>query len=231
MTNGFNGFTTETFKYLKDLKANNNRDWFNENRSRYELDVLEPSLLFIEAMQLPLKKVSPFFLAVAKRSGGSLMRIYRDTRFSKEKTPYKTNIGIHFRHEMGKDVHAPGFYLHIEDGDCFFGAGIWHSENESLRKIRNQIVEQDSRWKRISRRKILLNEFEFAGDSLKRPPRDFDAEHPLIDDLKRKDFIIVAKIAKNVLQKRTLADQIGRMMKQTSGVVAFLCEALRLPFK
>ncbi len=230
MNNGFNGFTTETFKFLKDLKANNNRDWFIENRTRYELNVLEPSLQLIESMQNPLKKVSPFFLAIAKRSGGSLMRIYRDTRFSKEKTPYKTNIGIHFRHELGKDVHAPGFYLHIEDGDCFFGAGIWHPDNSSLRKMRDQIVEQDSRWMRLSRSIRLHGMFEFAGDSLKRPPRDFDASHPLIDDLKRKDFIIVAKIAKNELRQQKLPDQIVRLMKQTSGIVEFLCESLSLPF-
>lgn len=231
MSNIFNGFPTETFKFLKDLKANNNRDWFNKNRTRYDLAVLEPSLQFIDSMQGPLKKISPFFLAVPKRSGGSLMRIYRDIRFSKEKTPYKTNIGIHFRHEMGRDVHAPGYYLHIEDGDCFFGAGIWHPNNEALRKIRDQIVELDARWKRISRSKQLLRDFEFAGDSLKRPPRDFDPAHPLVNDLKRKDFIMVAKIAKNELIDRKLPERTGRLMKQTSGIVEFLCEALRLPFK
>ena len=111
-------FTPATVKFLAELSDNNNRDWFNENKTRYEEEVLDVALRFIQSMQDPLADFAPHFTAIPKRMGGSLMRVYRDTRFSKDKTPYKTNIGIQFRHVLGKDVHAPGFYVHIEPGSC-----------------------------------------------------------------------------------------------------------------
>lgn len=230
MHGDFHGFSTKTFAFLKELKSNNNRPWFNENKPRYEADVLETSLQFITAMKPALKKVTRYFDAIPKRTGGSLMRIYRDVRFSKDKIPYKTNIGIHFRHEMGKSVHSPGYYLHLEPNECFFGAGIWHPDNDTLRKIRSQIVDQPQRWKRIARNKKLKQDFEFAGDSLKRPPRDFDPDHPLIEDLKRKDFIILQHFNQKYAQKPALVDQIAEKMKQARPLMVFLCDSLRIPF-
>ena len=106
-------FRPETIGFLRELKRNNTRDWFNENKPRYEEDVLDVALHFIQSMHDPLQKIAPHFTAIPKRMGGSLMRVYRDTRFSKNKTPYKTNIGIQFRHEQAKDVHAPGYYVQI----------------------------------------------------------------------------------------------------------------------
>ena len=116
---GFSGFGADTRRFLAELEGNNNRDWFQANKHRYDEFVLEPSLEFIAAMGPLLEEISPHFLAIPKRVGGSLMRVYRDTRFGHDKRPYKTNIGIQFRHEMGKDVHAPGYYLHIETASCF----------------------------------------------------------------------------------------------------------------
>ena len=114
-------FTSRTFRFLRKLAANNDRDWFQANKARYESNVREPCLAFIRAFRKPLERISPFFVASDRRVGGSLMRVYRDTRFSRDKTPYKTNVGIQFRHELGKDVHAPGFYVHIAAGECFLG--------------------------------------------------------------------------------------------------------------
>ena len=115
----FTGFPKDLNDFFTELEVNNNRDWFADNKERYLQNVAQPALDFITAMEKPLKKISPHFTAVAKRSGGSLMRIYRDTRFSKNKTPYKNNLGIHFRHESGKDVHAPGFYFHYSLDESF----------------------------------------------------------------------------------------------------------------
>ena len=105
-------FEPETLRFLEELAVNNNRDWFAENKSRYEEQVLDVALRFIQSMQDPLHEIAPCFVALPTRVGGSLMRVYRDTRFSKNKLPYKTNIGIQFRHEQAKDVHAPGYYVH-----------------------------------------------------------------------------------------------------------------------
>ena len=101
-------FEPRTVRFLEELKANNNREWFKEHKSRYEEEVLDVALRFIISMQEPLAEIAPRFTAVPTRVGGSLMRVYRDTRFSKNKLPYKTNIGIQFRHEQAKDVHSPG---------------------------------------------------------------------------------------------------------------------------
>ncbi|MGI9427261.1 MAG: DUF2461 domain-containing protein, partial [Bythopirellula sp.] len=127
----FPGFPLGLLHFLNDLTKHNKRDWFQANKSRYEQELLAPALAFIEAMKEPLGKISPYFQAIPKKQGGSLMRIYRDVRFSKDKRPYKTNVGIHFRHEAGCDVHAPGFYFHIEPDEVFIGAGIWHPDSKT----------------------------------------------------------------------------------------------------
>ena len=105
-------FTRKTFGFLRDLAENNDRDWFQANKGRYEEEVKEPALEFIRDFSEPLKALSPHFKADPRANGGSLFRIYRDTRFSKDKSPYKTFTGIQFRHDLGKDAHTPGFYLH-----------------------------------------------------------------------------------------------------------------------
>ena len=118
-------FHEELFTFLRQIRQHNERTWFETNKPLYETAVRMPAFAFINAMGPRLATASPHFRAVAKKNGGSLMRIYRDTRFSKDKTPYKTNVGIQFRHELGRDVHAPGYYVHLEPGRCFLGAGIW----------------------------------------------------------------------------------------------------------
>ena len=142
----FPGFGKPALAFLAELSQNNNRDWFNTNKARYESDVLDPALAFIHAMQEPLAEIAPHFVAQATRVGGSLMRIYRDTRFSKEKTPYKTNIGIQFRHEQAKDVHSPGFYVHVDPQQVFFGVGMWRPDAEPLQSIRARIAARPAQW-------------------------------------------------------------------------------------
>ena len=115
----FQTFNPTLFQFLKQLARNNNRAWFTENKARYETEVREPSLAFIRAFRPRLKKISEYFTAIDRRSDGSLMRVYRDTRFHGAGEPYKTNVGIQFRHEFGRDIHAPGFYVHLEPGACF----------------------------------------------------------------------------------------------------------------
>ena len=125
---GFRGFEPQLFQFLEELADNNNRPWFQKNKGRYQREVLEPAMAFIRAFQPRLKRISPSFLASDRRVGGSLQRVYRDTRFFKDGEPYKTNVGIQFRHEQGRDVHAPGFYVHIAPGECFLAVGLWRPE-------------------------------------------------------------------------------------------------------
>ncbi|NIV17247.1 MAG: TIGR02453 family protein, partial [Woeseiaceae bacterium] len=184
-------FKPETINFLRELRKNNNRDWFNENKSRYETDVLDVALNFIQSMHDPLQKIAPHFTAVPKRMGGSLMRVYRDTRFSKNKTPYKTNVGIQFRHEQAKDVHAPGFYVHIDPDQVFLGVGLWRPESAVLAAIRERVSVNQAEWLRARDDKAFKRHFSLGGQSLSRPPRGYDKEHPLIEDIKRKDFLAV----------------------------------------
>src|SRR5919204_1825979 len=159
-------FGPELFTFLADLRANNDREWFAANKHRYEEELLEPALAFIDAFAPRLDKISPHFRADARPSGGSLFRIYRDTRFSKDKSPYKTNLGIHFRHERAKDAHAPGYYRHIGPGEVFAGGGIWHPGTEAATRIREAIVADPERWRRANPSGPFAKQLELGGDPL-----------------------------------------------------------------
>lgn len=223
-------FTPATLKFLKALRKNNNREWFNEHKADYEALVREPALDVIGAMVEPLRNISPQFEAVPKKVGGSLMRIYRDTRFGHDKTPYKTNIGIQFRHRLGKDVHAPGFYLHIEPQEFFVGVGIWRPDSAALAKIRAAIAEKPDQYRAALVHRPFKQNFEMAGDSLKRPPRGFAADHPLIDELKRKDFIAVKTLTEADILSPALIQKITRLFDHATPLMAFLCNAIGVKF-
>lgn len=223
-------FSRKTLEFLRELKENNEKHWFEANRERYIEEVRNPALRFIEDFRPHLKKISPHFKADARPSGGSLFRIYRDTRFSKDKSPYKTHIGIQFRHLQGRDVHAPGFYLHIEPDSVYAGLGIWHPESETLRKIREAIVEDPAAWKRSAHGKRFLERFELSGESLKRPPRDFDPDHPLVEDLKRKDFVGSATMSSSVVLDSAFLEEFADICRAGAPLVKYLCKALELPY-
>ena len=226
----FKGYPKSTLTFLRQLEKNNNREWFGENKSRYESEVLDPSLDFIATMQPHLHKISDHFDAIPKRMGGSLMRVYRDTRFSKDKTPYKTNIGIQFRHQLGKDVHAPGFYMHIDPKDCFVGIGLWRPDGPALLKIREAIVERRSDWRKITRAKKFRDTFELGGDTLVRPPKGFDPEDPDLIDLKRKDFVAVTNFDKSAVTSDTFVKDIAATFRASTPFMSFLCRAVDVPF-
>jgi uncharacterized protein (TIGR02453 family) len=219
-------FSKATLTFLDELAANNDRPWFEENKPRYEALVREPALDFIAAMQPALQKIAPHFRADPRKMGGSLMRVYRDTRFSHDKTPYKTNIGIQFRHELGKDVHAPGFYVHIASDGCFFAAGCWNPDAEALGRIRDHIVQKPERWFSVRDNKTFVKAWELSGASLTRPPRGYSAEHPAIEDLKRKDFVGVAQIPFSDVIGSRLVKLAEARFAASVPFMKFLCEAL-----
>jgi uncharacterized protein (TIGR02453 family) len=223
-------FNPNTFRFLDELAAHNNKTWFADNKSNYERLVREPALDFIEAMEPVLASIAPAFRADRRKMGGSLMRVYRDVRFSRDKTPYKTNIGIQFRHQQGKDVHAPGFYMHISSNECFLGAGCWHPESDALSGIRNLIVEKPERWRAAREDKKWAAHWDLAGDSLIRPPRGYDANHPLITDLKRKDFIALMPLTPADVSGSKLVKLVEKRYTETVPFMKFLCEALNVPF-
>lgn len=123
MTNSAH-FTPALFEFLSEFADNNNREWFQDNKTRYERDVRDALIQFVADFGKRLQEISPHMVADPRLSGGSVFRIYRDVRFSKDKSPYKTNAGVHFRHEVGRDVHGPGLYLNLQPDQVFAGVGI-----------------------------------------------------------------------------------------------------------
>ncbi len=223
-------FTKKTFAFLAALEQNNEREWFTAHQQEYEDFVREPALDFISDMSDEMPTISRHFLAQPKRVGGSLMRIYRDTRFSKDKTPYKTNIGIQFRHEIGKDIHAPGYYLHIAPGECFVGIGLWHPDADALFKIRVAIAQKSDAWLTARDDEAFRKHFTLEGDALANAPRGFAKDHPLAEDLKRKDFICLAPLSEATVTSKNLRPQVVERFRQAAPYMRFLCKALELQF-
>ena len=223
-------FRPALFTYLADLAANNDRTWFADHRDRYETYVKGEGLQFIRDFEPYLHEISPHFVADDRLVGGSLFRIYRDTRFSKDKTPYKTHLGIQFRHEAGRDAHAPGFYLHLDPAGSFAGVGIRRPDGETARAIRQAIVDRSDAWVSIVDDPVFKASFVLDGESLKRPPRGFPPDHPLVGDLKRRDFIATARISRKTATAPDFLERYALLCRGASPYVEFLTGALGLPF-
>ena len=226
----FKGFGPEALEFLTDLRNHNNKAWFDENKPRYEALVREPARAFIRDMGKQLPKLSKELRADDRKSGGSLMRIYRDVRFGKDKTPYKTNIGIQFRHQLGKDVHAPGAYVHLGLDGCFLGMGMWRPDSTSLLAIRERIVSDRKRWSRVTGAKRLLEHWRPSGDSLKRAPRGFAKDDPLLEDLKRKDHILISDLSIEDAESPALVTLAIERFSAAKKFTAFLCDAIGVAF-
>jgi len=224
------GFTPEAVAFLDELSRNNNREWFKANKSRYEERVLDVALQFIQSMHDPLAEIAPNFVAQATRVGGSLMRVYRDTRFSKNKTPYKTNVGIQFRHERARDVHSPGYYVHVDPERVFVGVGMWRPDSDSLRRIRERIAAKPAEWQRTINDPKFKLQFSLGGEVLTRPPRGFDKEHECIEDIKRKSFIAVKDLPVDDCLGPQFQRKVETAFKAGTPYMQFLCKAVGVPF-
>ncbi|TDJ63992.1 MAG: DUF2461 domain-containing protein [Proteobacteria bacterium] len=226
----FHGFPSDTLDFLDDLALNNNREWFARNKHRYEEFVITPSLDFIAAVGERMPKLSEHITCIPKRVGGSLFRIYRDVRFARDKRPYKTNIGIHFRHTQARNAHAPGFYFHIGIDECFIGGGMWRPDGPALQRIRARIVDQPAAWKKLLRSRKFNNNFKLGGESLKRPPRGFPPEHRYVEYLKRKDFIGICNFDHGLILDSDVVDYALEMYSAAQPLMRFLCDSQELQY-
>ena len=219
----------ELFEFLADLKDNNDRTWFQANKNRYEEHVKGPLLAFIGGFDERLERLGDHFVADPRPVGGSLFRIYRDVRFSKDKSPYKTAAGIHFRHQRAKDVHAPGYYLHLEPAACFVACGLWMPATAQAQQVRAAIDGHRSGWLAACDAAQAAG-FALSGDSLKRPPRGYAADHPLIEDLKRKDFTLTAALDQQAATAADFPARLEQCWSHTTPFMRFITEALALPY-
>ena len=220
-------FTTEFFAFFRDLAKNNNKEWFTKNKERYGTVVQEPSMRFIRDAGASLQKISPYIVADARPFGGSLSRIYRDIRFSPDKSPYKTEVGIHFWHSkaVGPEHMAPGFYLHMRSGESMAASGVWHPEAPILKRIRDRIVQEPDAWKKVLRSRVSID-----GESLQRPPPGYDPNHPFIQDLRRKDFTATRTFRDNQVTTPQFFESFLETCESMDPLNSFLSEAIGLPW-
>ena len=179
-TNGFNGFSRKTVKFYRDLKRNNDKAWFAEQKELYREVVLDPAQAFVLEMAQKLRAIAPGVIGDPRLNGaGSIFRIYRDTRFSKDKSPFKTYLGILLWEGEGKKVERSGFYVHLEPPDLMLGVGVYMFTKENLERYRNAAASQKSGALLAEATESLESKgYEVGGSHYKRVPRGSDPEHP-----------------------------------------------------
>lgn len=213
-----------TLKFLKDLKKNNNKPWFDEHRKTYEQakeDMIGLTTQLINA-------IAAFDAPIAHLKAKECMfRINRDVRFSKDKQPYKNNIAAYFNRN-GKQGIGAGYYLHIEPGQSFAAGGIWMPDPKDLVKIRQEIDYSFDDWKKITQDKKFKNNFPGGIDGIEllvRPPKGYDENNPAIEYLKMKHFIVTKPLPDSALQSKTLVKELTKIFATMKPMIDFLNRA------
>jgi uncharacterized protein (TIGR02453 family) len=217
-------FTPRLFTFLRSLKRHNNRDWFADHRDRYVADVEAPMLQFVADFGHRLRRISRAYVADPRKSGGSMFRIYRDTRFSADKSPFKTWVAARFAHEARRQTDSvPAFYLHLDPTECYGGGGVYHLEMPALTRIREHIVAAPRQWAAVRKSGLTIE-----GDTLKRPPAGFDPAHRFVDDLKRKDLYTLTEFSEREVVADDFLDQYAAACERAAPLIEFLTKALGL---
>lgn len=217
-------FTPKFFTFLRSLKRHNDRTWFADNRARYLADVEGPMLQFITDFGPRLRKISPAYVADPRRSGGSMFRIYRDTRFSGDKAPFKTWAAARFAHERRKEVESvPAFYLHLGPEERIGGGGVYHIDMPALTRIRRHMVDSPARWAAVRKTGLVIE-----GETLTRPPAGFDPSHRFIEDLKRKDMYTMTEFTERDAVAGDFLDRYTDACERAAPLLEFLTKALGL---
>ena len=229
---GFGGFRPATFQFLRDLTLNNAKVWFESNRDVYEREVRAPMRLLVETLDARLGSIAPEIVGDPKRS---LFRIHRDVRFSKDKSPYKTNAGAWFYHrDAGRKVGrvaeggGAGFYFHIDPTACFMAGGIWMPARPALLRIREAVAAQPTALARLTSEPGFRRRFDGLSEEAKlgRVPRDFASDHPAAEWLKLQSFTARASIEPGVVTSARLVDRLCRDFELLVPLVRWLNRVL-----
>jgi len=219
----FDGFPKECVQFLKQLKKNNNREWFAKHKAEFEDFVKLPMQSFIASMRMPLAKLAPEIEADPKRS---LFRIYRDTRFSKDKTPYKTHVSAIF-HRKGHWEESAGYYVHVEPGTLYAGGGIYMPSSDQLKKIRAAIADNGNKFRSIVESKSFKKTFKkLEGEKLQRAPLGYPVDHPMIEWLKYKSFFTGVELEESRCHSPKFLDEVVEVYKDLLPLIRFLNDAL-----
>ncbi|POY35648.1 TIGR02453 family protein [Solitalea longa] len=213
-----------TFDFLKELAENNNRDWFMENKKRYDM-AKQNVEDFVDAVLVKLAEIDPAVSGIKAKQ--CVMRIYRDVRFSKDKLPYKKNFGIVVS-SMGKGVNGPCYYLHIEPATCFAAGGYWMPEAEHIKAIRQEIDYNTHDFKVIIEAKAFKQYFNKLDEEgkLKTAPKGYPADHPEIELLKLKSFTVSNELDQKALLGKNAVEQVVNVWKEVYPFNQFLFNAI-----
>ncbi len=239
-------FTPAFFQFLRQLAKHNSPEWFKDHKAEYEQHVKGPMLRFIADLRPRIAKISTHIEVDPKLVGGSMQRMNRDTRFSKDKSPYKTSVGAMFGHDVGSGKELKlGYHLSLapdKGGEREAGkasgtkayVGIWEPDAKALDAIRTRIMVKPDEWKKAVGARFAASH-TFEGESLKRPPKvgdcAVDPSHPLIDELKRKSHAAAAAFDEKTVCAPDFLDEYVEAVKAGSPLMAFLCGALKLPYE
>ncbi len=225
----FEGFTEDTIRFLRGLKKNNKKEWFEAHRNTYEEDLREPCKRFVSAMGRALAEAKLPLISDLKRS---LFRINRDIRFSKDKSPYKTHIGIVFPMQETKEDEWSGMYLGFEpagknDVKAYVGGGAYMPSSPYLKRIRKKIDRQYNELEKLAADKNFKKEYSkgIIGESLKRMPQGYEEGHPAADWLKMKSYTFGSDLTKKELLSPNLPKILIQKIKAAQPVLNFLAEA------
>jgi uncharacterized protein (TIGR02453 family) len=229
---GFEGFKPAAFRFLRDLERNNEKAWFEANREVYEREVREPMRRLVESLDARLGSIAPEIVGDPKRS---MFRIHRDVRFSRDKSPYKTNAGAWLYHrdagrKVGRDGEGggAGFYFHIDPTTCFMAGGMWMPARPALLRIREAIDATPTALARLTSAPAFRRRFDGLSDTakLQRVPRDFPPDHPAGEWLKLESFTARAMIEPSVITSPRLVDRLCRDFALLLPLVRWLNRAL-----
>jgi uncharacterized protein (TIGR02453 family) len=221
----FDGFPSKGLEFLKKLKRNNNRQWFTNHKDEYETFVKLPMYSLIASLQPLFEEFASEFDLAPKKA---VFRIYRDIRFSKDKTPYKTHIAAHLvLRGKPKGFEGSGFYFHVEPGEVFIGGGIYMPDGDQLKKIRRAIVNRPEDFLSVVQNKSFKKFFgELDGSKLQRVPLEFDAGHPMVHWLKFKQFFVGKTFGDDVCRKESFLNLTASVCEKAYPLVRFLNEAI-----
>jgi uncharacterized protein (TIGR02453 family) len=221
----FPGFPPEAVKFFKDLEKNNTREWFQPRKEHYEKYVRAPMEELVEAINGGLAKFAPEHVTEPKKA---VFRIYRDTRFSHDKTPYKNHIAASFGRRGMEKMGAGGFYFSVNHKEIEVAGGVYHPDPASMLTIRTHIAQTNDELRRLlAKRKLRSRMGELQGSGLSRVPKGFDAEHPAADLLKKKDWIFFVMLDAGLAGSAKLLPEILSRFEAVAPVIEYLNAPLR----
>jgi len=217
---GFSGFSKDFTAFFRGLARNNHRDWFLPRKPVFEEKVKEPMRQLVEALNGEMRRFAPLHVADPDKA---IYRIYRDTRFSKDKKPYKEHLAAHFpRHGMGRDG-AAGYYLAVSHKALAVGGGMYMPTPEMLRTLRNHIAERPAEFRRLIGSKTLRKLFgEMHGGQLSRVPKGFAADHPAADLLRYKQYVFYVELPPDLITSPELFGEVRKRFRALTPLVDFL---------